>query len=201
MQDICCDLGLCQSSRYSPFQLYTNRFREIVAVDFADVQTYPSLLEITKGLAKAWLDGQLGKFSVVLRGLKDPEKDKEIKQVHAIHLVLADSKSSLLEVQTDGLFALDTIYALARERALHISNVYKKRSGGLQPDASKEYQNLVYVLEADHDAHIEKLTCHYRNHSRTVARWHQKKLDRFVQNPPNIDAKLPAISQVIGTMS
>ncbi|KAJ9061713.1 hypothetical protein DSO57_1017965 [Entomophthora muscae] len=178
MQDSCCDQGLCQSSRYSPFQL------EIIAKEFLDVQSYPSLLETTKGLANAWLDDQLEKFSVVLQCLKDPERDEEINQVHAIHYVLADSKSSLLEVQTDGLLALNTIYALARERALDISNVYKKRSGGLQPDSSKEYQNLVYVLEADHDAHIEKLTYHYRNHSRTVARWHQEKLDRFVQNPP-----------------
>ncbi|KAJ9086317.1 hypothetical protein DSO57_1005307 [Entomophthora muscae] len=200
MQDSCCDQGLCQSSRYSPFQLYTVFFREILAEEFLDVQSYPSLLETTKGLANAWLDDQLEKFSVVLQCLKDPESDEEINQVHAIHYVLADSKSSLLEVQTDGLLALNTIYALARERALDISNVYKKRSGGLHPDSSKEYQNLVYVLEADHDAHIEKLTCHYRNHSRTVARWHQKKLDRFVQNPPNIDAKLLAISQDFGTI-
>lgn len=191
------DLESCHESCpvrcYSPFQLYRKSFREIFQEEFLDLPSYESVLETAGDLAAGFLSDQHAKFSRLVENLKDFEREQAIEQIHALQYYLADSKSSLLHIQTDGLMALDTIYALARERALEISNVFKKRPGGLQGDAPAQYSDIVFAFEATHDLQIEMLSSYYRKFSRAVARWHQQNLVRFIQSPPDIDVVLPPL--------
>ncbi|KAI0244712.1 hypothetical protein L0F63_004092, partial [Massospora cicadina] len=87
----------------------------------------------------------------------------------------------LLEIHTDALMALDTIFALARERAFAICKLFEKCQGGLQTSAICDYKNLIYTFENDQDIYIEKITSQYRHASSEVARWHQTNLLPFVE--------------------
>ncbi|KAI0218701.1 hypothetical protein L0F63_004277 [Massospora cicadina] len=183
------------SSKYSPYQLYSKYFNDYFEGEFSLADVYPALIYLAEKLALDLTEKELTKGISLLNSLTYVNENEPYTEMPVIHAQLLHAKASLLRNQLDAGLALNALFALAKQRALEISNVYGKRLGGLQPNTSSNYLNLVFKFEEKHAFYIDKLTFQYRRMARIAARWHQKNFinTRDRSQLQELDAKLPKL--------